>query len=105
MAYLNQELNVMLGPALKLGIQSRALVTQTAFYYPVGRYCSVFCRFETDCCKEYQVGTQVSLPSFAYNFYLDLIAGNIIPMQDATAIANINGPGDAIPLTTTYLQT
>lgn len=26
-------------------------------------------------------------------------------MQDATTIANIKGPGDAIPLTTTYLQT
>lgn len=28
-AYLNQELNVMLGPALKLGVQSKVLATTT----------------------------------------------------------------------------
>jgi len=38
-AYLNQELNIMLGPALKLGIQSKSLSTSTEFYYPAGRYC------------------------------------------------------------------
>jgi len=64
-AYKNQELNIMLGPALKLGIQSVALVNSTEFYYPAGRYCSVFCKMETDCCVEYAVGQQVTLPSYA----------------------------------------
>jgi hypothetical protein len=95
-AYLNQELNVMLGPALKLGIQSTHGVSLTPFYYPAGRYCSVFCKFETDCCKEYVYGTEVVLPSYAFNFYLDLLAGHIIPMQNATAIANLHGPGDKV---------
>jgi hypothetical protein len=95
-AYLNQELNVMLGPALKLGIQSTHGVPLTPFYYPAGRYCSVFCKFETDCCKEYVNGTEVVLPSYAFNFYLDLLAGHIIPMQNATAIANLHGPGDKV---------
>lgn len=80
----------MLGPSLKLGIQSKAKSVLTEFYYPAGRYCSVFCIYETDCCKTY-TGEQVTLPSYAFNFYLDLIAGNLIPMQNATAIANISG--------------
>ena len=85
-AYTNQELNIMVGPALKLGIQSKALTTVSQFYYPAGRYCSVFCKKETDCCVEYAVGTEVTLPSMAFNFYLDLRAGHIIPMQNATKI-------------------
>jgi hypothetical protein len=89
-AYENQQLNVMLGPSLKLGIQSTALTTSTEFYYPAGRYCSVFCKFEVDCCKEYKTGQQVSLPSYAFNFYLDLIAGHLIPMQNATALASLD---------------
>jgi len=55
-AYHNQELNIMLGPALKLGIQSKALTDTTEFYYPAGRYCEVFCKKETDCCKTYTIG-------------------------------------------------
>jgi hypothetical protein len=36
-AYENQELNVMLGSALKLGIQSKATnVNTTEFYFPEG---------------------------------------------------------------------
>jgi len=85
-AYENQELNIMLGSALKLGIQSKALTTSSQFYYPAGRYCEVFCKKETDCCFEYLVGSEVTLPSFAFNFYLDLRAGHIIPMQNATHI-------------------
>lgn len=79
-AYINQELNVMLGPSLKLGIQSTHGVSLTPFYYPAGRYCSVFCKSETECCKTYVNGTQEVLPSYAFNFYLDLLAGHIIPM-------------------------
>lgn len=79
-AYENQEYNVMLGPSLKLGIQSKALTTTSEFYYPAGRYCSVFCRKEIDCCVTYETSQQVTLPSRAFDFYLDLLAGHIIPM-------------------------
>lgn len=93
----------MLGPSLKLGIQSRFYATSTEFYYPAGRYCSVFCKMETDCCKEYAVGTNVTLPSYAFNFYLDLIAGHIIPLQNATEIGSVH-MNVAKNVTTEYLQ-
>jgi hypothetical protein len=86
MAYENQQLNVMLGPSLKLGIQSTSLATSTEFYYPAGRYCSVFCKMETDCCVSYATGQQVTKRTLAFDFYLDLMAGHLIPMQNATAL-------------------
>ena len=101
-AYDNQELNIMLGPALKLGIQSRNFAT-TEFYYPAGRYCSVFCKKEADCCVSYATGTSVPSPSYAFSFNLDLIAGNIVPMQDAIGISE-KVMGDMKNMTTAYLQ-
>jgi len=50
----------------------------------------VFCKYETDCCKTYATGQQVTKPSYAFNFYLDLIAGHIIPMQNATKMASLD---------------
>ena len=52
----------------------------TDFYYPVGRYCSVFCTYEETCCYEYATGQFVNKRSYAFDFYLDLLAGNIVPM-------------------------
>jgi len=44
-AYEDQELNVMLGPSLKLSVQSGDLhAAQTDFYFPTGRWCEVYCR-------------------------------------------------------------
>lgn len=102
MAYQNQELNIMLGPSLKLGIQSKSMNTLTEFYYPAGRYCSVFCKKETNCCVLYKTGTSVPSPSYAFSFNLDLIAGNIIPMQDALAISE-KVIGAMKNITTAYL--
>jgi len=89
-AYDNQELNIMLGPSLKLGIQSKSMSISSQFYYPAGRYCEVFCKKETDCCVTYETGTEMTLPSYAFNYYLDLRAGHIIPMQNATKIASLD---------------
>ena len=42
-AYENQELNIMLGSAAKLGIQSKATdVNTTDFYFPEGLWCDVY---------------------------------------------------------------
>lgn len=89
-AYDNQELNIMIGPALKLGIQSKSMSISSQFYYPAGRYCEVFCKKETDCCVTYDNGTEITLPSYAFDYYLDLRAGYIIPMQNATKIASLD---------------
>ena len=102
-AYDDQELNVMLGKAMKLGIQSRELVTSTDFYYPAGRYCQIFCIYEETCCAEYATGTSVTQRTYAFDFYLDLLAGNIVPMQNATALANITSTTPK-QLTTAALQ-
>ena len=51
-AYENQELNVMLGSALKLGIQSTATnVNTTDFYFPEGLWCNVVTKVDaaTNC--------------------------------------------------------
>lgn len=41
---------------------------------------------ETDCCVSYATGQQVTKRTLAFDFYLDLIAGHVIPMQNATAL-------------------
>jgi len=46
----------------------------------------------------------VTLPSYAFNFYLDLIAGHIIPMQNATDIGSVHMPGVQKNITTEFLQ-
>lgn len=50
-AYEHQELNVMLGPSLKLSVQSSALnQATTTFYFPPGKWCDVYCRSDKGCC-------------------------------------------------------
>jgi alpha-glucosidase (family GH31 glycosyl hydrolase) len=46
-AYFDQEQNVMLGSALKLGIATKTNQNITNFYYPAGKWCSVF--YEGEC--------------------------------------------------------
>lgn len=45
----------------------------------------------------------MSKSTYAFQFYLDLLAGNIVPMQNATAIANISS-NEPKHLTTSALQ-
>ena len=50
-AYEDQELNIMLGPSLKLGIQSTAVgVKTTDLYFPAGNWCDIFCNMDVGCC-------------------------------------------------------
>lgn len=58
---------------------------------------------EKECCTEYATGQKVSLPSYAHQFYLDLLAGHLIPMQSATDIGSVN-LDVAKNVTTEYLQ-
>jgi len=51
-AYADQELNVMLGPSLKLAILSGTSATTTDFWFPAGTWCDIYCRAgaEAACC-------------------------------------------------------
>jgi alpha-glucosidase (family GH31 glycosyl hydrolase) len=51
-AYEDQELNIMLGPSLKLGILSGTSANTTDFYFPAGTWCEIYCRSgeDGDCC-------------------------------------------------------
>lgn len=88
-AYENQQLNVMLGSALKLGIQSTKTGKEaetTDFYFPAGLWCDVFnmAGKENNCITS--TGQAVSKSTLAYEFYLHLRAGYMFPMQDAEAL-------------------
>ena len=75
----------MLGAALKLGINSDSLrQNETDFYFPPGIWCNVYVPSEP--CKIFTDGTNVTLSSKAYDFYVHLRDGYIIPMQDATSL-------------------
>mgnify|MGYP000397098479 CR=1 FL=1 len=83
-AYENQELNVMLGSALKLGIQSKATnVNTTDFYFPTGLWCDVFNNIDPAENCIYSSGETHTKSSLAYEFYLHLRGGYIVPLQDA----------------------
>lgn len=83
-AYQDQELNIMLGSALKLSVQTKELGKDTtAFYFPADTWCDVFKRTSgEDSCKKYDTGQRVDLESKAYNFHVHLRAGHIIPLQN-----------------------
>lgn len=77
----------MLGSALKLSAQTNTTgQNSTDFYYPRGLWCNVF--NTTDRCFQ-SPGKYYTKRTKAYDFYLHLREGYIIPMQNATA-ANIN---------------
>jgi len=85
-AYEDQELNIMLGSALKLGIQSTKVgqdAEQTNFYFPAGLWCDVFnmAGAENNCITS--TGQSVQKSSLAYEFYLHLREGYMFPFQNA----------------------
>lgn len=82
---LDQVNNIMLGDALKLGINANKLdQNKTMFYFPAGTWCNIV--VETEACVTYEQGQEVELDSKAYDFYLHLREGYIVPMQDAKAL-------------------
>lgn len=89
-AYEDQELNVMLGPSLKLSVQSGALSqNSTEFYFPTGKWCDVYCRADKNCCLTAPQGGQKQALQTLYPFqaYLHIREGHIVPMQNATDLA------------------
>jgi len=58
-AYADQELNVMLGPSLKLSVQSGQIgQDSTDFYFPTGKWCEVYCLSDQSCCLTAPAGGQ-----------------------------------------------
>lgn len=78
----------MLGSALKLAVQSTEVGKDSAdFYFPAGTWCDVFNKTQgVDGCKTYATGEMVTLRTWAWDFYLHLRSGHIVPMQDATTM-------------------
>jgi alpha-glucosidase (family GH31 glycosyl hydrolase) len=69
--------NIMLGSALKLSVNSDSLkVTQTNFYFPAGTWCNII--RPTDACIK-STGQQFLLSSKAYDYYVHLREGYIVP--------------------------
>ena len=79
-AYDNQEENIMLGEAVKLGIATQTNQNKTDVYYPAGRWCSVFINTFNSGCKN--GGATINSDSLAYQYNLDLREGYMIPLQD-----------------------
>lgn len=86
-AYNDQTSNVMLGNALKLSVPAKSDTDVADVYFPAGTWCDVFNKTQgTDGCKTYETGTKVSVRAWAWDFYLHLRAGHLVPMQDAKAL-------------------
>lgn len=80
--------NIMLGSSLKLSVRADSVGQNlTTFYYPAGVWCNVFNSSEP--CFNSTTGVNLTLRTKAYDFYVHLREGHIVPMQDATAL-NIN---------------
>lgn len=93
-AYLDQSYNIMLGSALKLGINTVALdQNTTSFKFPTGTWCDVFNSSNGCTTNEGKDSISKELPSKAYDFHLHLRDGYIVPMQDATTL-NVNTTAD-----------
>lgn len=76
-AYLNQTLNVMLGAALKLSVQSGSNQTETEFYFPEGYWCNVF-NASSGCING---PMKVNMSSRMYQYDVHLKDGHIVPLQ------------------------
>lgn len=70
-AYADQELNVMLGPSLKLSVQSGAVnQDSTTFYFPTGTWCDIYCNgaTATACCVDAAAGGKTQAFQTKYAF-------------------------------------
>eukprot|EP00347_Sterkiella_histriomuscorum_P022543 403338093 len=84
-AYEQIQYNVMIGDALKLGVLSDKINQNTTqFYYPAGTWCNVFNPDRDPCIIS--TGQYIEKRSLAYDFYLNLREGYLIPFQDAYKI-------------------
>jgi hypothetical protein len=73
----------MLGKSLKLSVLSDKLdQNTTSFYYPADTWCNVF--NPTENCWT-TLGESKVQKTKAYDFYLYLRSGQVLPIQDATA--------------------
>ena len=86
-AYKDQELNIMLGEALKLSVLTNKLdQNTTSFYFPEGVWCNVFdTNLKTNSCIAY-TGESVEMDSKAWNYHLHLRQGYVVPLQDAETL-------------------
>lgn len=87
-----QELNIMLGSAMKLSINSNTLDKNTTdFYFPQGTWCSLLKAFADKTCFSAPAGGMTQTwPTKAYDKYLHLRQGFIAPMQDGLTLATTN---------------
>lgn len=84
-SFLDVQYNIMLGPALKLSVNTNKLnQNTTSFYFPAGMWCNVF--KPTEACFTNTNGVYKTYSTKAYDFYVHLYEGHIVPMQNATKL-------------------
>lgn len=72
----------MIGPALKISVVTDNLNQLiNVFYFPEGRWCSVFERKKVNNCIQSN-GQVILLRSLAFDSYVHLREGYIIPLQN-----------------------
>lgn len=82
--------NVMIGSALKLSINGNPQsynLNYTSFMFPSGTWCDLFHVYDNNSCFNSTVGAHPIMRTKAYDFYLHLREGHIVPMQDATLLS------------------
>jgi len=76
----------MLGSALRLSVLSdQTNQNTTVFYYPNDTYCNVF-DFSDKCFNVPAGGINKTQNTKAYDFYVYLRAGYVVPLQNATKL-------------------
>ena len=79
-AFMDISNNIMLGGALKLSVLTNTLgVNSHDFYFPQGIWCNVF--VPTEPCLDFSsIGQKITLNTKAYDFYVHLYEGHIVPL-------------------------
>jgi alpha-glucosidase (family GH31 glycosyl hydrolase) len=91
LAYEEQYNNVMLGDALKLSVLADKVdQNSTLFHFPAGTWCDISRGNFSDTCFTLAAAASKELPSFAFNYYVHLREGYIVPKQEATEMHNFN---------------
>lgn len=81
--------NVMLGESLKLSHLARETGDDTYdFYFPAGTWCNVWQNLGDQSCFV-STGQNMNMPSKAYNFYVHLREGHIVPLQNVTYLKTL----------------